>query len=237
MDGMNNNDGFREPTNEDGSGRLEKAAEQAREKLGEAKEGLAAGASGVAEFTRSAASATRERADHVAGIVKEAKPDPAVRSRVGDRTERSLERASGAVTGAAPAIGRGAERAAEKVGQALHGIAHPLGAVVGAIAGTLGGWWKKAEEEPYELPEAEEQACRTHFASVPVMPPGMTYDLARTGYGLGYIASRNPDYRDRGFDEVEPDLRRGFGGADPADYDSLRDFTRYGYERGTGGAL
>ena len=61
----------------------------------------------------------------------------------------------------------------------------------------------------------------------------MTYERALPGYTLGYVAAGNPGYRGRRFEEIEPDLRHGFTEEPGTDYDTLRDFTRYGYERGT----
>ncbi len=115
--------------------------------------------------------------------------------------------------------------------------ARPFATVLGAVAGTLGGWWNKAAEERLALPETEEQACRAHFASIAVPPPGMPYGRARTGYALGYVASRNPGYGGRRFEDVETELRRGFGEQHAADYDALREFTRYGYDRGMSGSV
>ncbi len=211
-----------------------RAMEKTRETLERAKEGIATGAAEVAHYTRAAASETRARAEKVVEFVREAEPDENLKSSVAGNTERTLDRASEALIGAAPAIGRNAERAATKLGEVLHSVAHPLAAVLGAIAGTLGGWWRKAAEERYDMPPTVEEECRGHFASVAGLPPEVTFERARTGYAFGYVASRNPGYQGRSFDEVEPELREGFGPQLSADYDLLREFTRYGYGRGTG---
>jgi hypothetical protein len=217
--------------------RVAKVAEQAREKLDGAREklegareGIAAGAASVAEVTRSVAHETRERAGKVVEIVRESEPDAELRATVSTRTESSLDRAGSALQGAAPTIGRATEKAAEKVGQAIRAVAHPLAVVLGTIAGTLGGWWKTASERRFEMPGAEEEACRLHFTSIAVLPAEMTYERARTGYSLGYLARQNPGYSGRGFEEIEPELRAGFIDR-PDEYDSLRDFTRWAYER------
>lgn len=223
-----------EPMNDQEPGRLNRMAEQTREAMGRAKEKVAAGAAGATEMSRTAVSGARDRAGRVVDFVREAESDAELKGAVSSRTEHSIDRASEALINAAPAIGRGSERAAEKVGQALHLISGPFGAILGAIAGTLGGWWKKAAQDPYELPETDEQACREHFATLAVVPSSMTYDRARSGYALGYVASRNPDYQGRPFEELEPELRRGFGDEHAEDYEALREFTRYGYGRGTG---
>jgi hypothetical protein len=38
-----------------------------------------------------------------------------------------------------------------------------------------------------------------------------SYDDVRPAYQLGHIASLNPDYNGRSFDEVEPELQHGWG--------------------------
>jgi hypothetical protein len=211
-----------------------RAVEKTRETLERAKEGIATGAAEVAHYTRTAAAETRARAEKVVEFVREAEPDANLKANVADNTERTIDRASEALIGAAPAIGRNAERAATRLGEVLHSVAHPLAVVLGAIAGTLGGWWRKAAEERYDMPPTIEEACRGHFAMAVDLPPEITFDRARTGYAFGYVASRNPGYQGRSFDEVEVELREGFGPELAADYDLLREFTRYGYGRGAG---
>ncbi|CAN5789334.1 hypothetical protein BH23GEM3_BH23GEM3_24220 [soil metagenome] len=218
----------------------ERASHDTREPRGvleRAKDGVVAGASSVAGFTKTIASETVEKATRAADFVRESETDAELKSMVASTTEQKLHQAGDRLSGAAPAIGRGAERAAEAVGAALHLVAAPLATILGAIAGVLGGWWNKAAAAGPELPEAEEDACRAHFATITVIPAEMTYDRARTGYALGYIAARNPAYRGRGFDDVEPDLRQGFRDVRTAEYDSLRDFARFGYGRGAGTGL
>ena len=113
-----------------------------------------------------------------------------------------------------------------------------VGAVVGALAATVGGWWAMhagSDTRAVEVGEEDERHFRSHFDTHPPRDTGrLTYEDARTGYTLGHAASRNPSYAGRGFDEVEPELRSGFSGEHSGTYDSLRDYTRYGYERGTG---
>jgi hypothetical protein len=204
-------------------------------RLVRAKEGVVTGVSHVAEnvseFTRDVVDATREKARQAARIVREAEPDTVLRERTQKSTEGGLDRAGQAVVGAAPAIGRGAEYAATRVGDALKFVARPVGVVIGALAGTVGGWWNKASELRQHMPDEEEQACRIHFASF--AGGDLTFDQARSGYVIGYVAGCNPDYHGRAFEDVEPDLRQGFG-AEDTEYDVLREFARYGYSRGMG---
>ncbi len=107
--------------------------------------------------------------------------------------------------------------------------------IVGGIALAAGGWWagRKLYESLRDISEEEEQECRTYYESHPVRTTGVPYDRARTVYVVGYAAARNPEYAGRSFDDVEPHLRSGFSGSRAASYDSLRDFARRGYERGT----
>jgi hypothetical protein len=110
--------------------------------------------------------------------------------------------------------------------------------IVGGIALAAGGWWagRKLYDSLRDISEEEEQECRTYYESHPVRTTGVPYDRARTVYVVGYAAARNPEYAGRSFDDVEPHLRSGFGGSRAASYDSLRDFARRGYERGTSGS-
>lgn len=133
-----------------------------------------------------------------------------------------------------PGIGEQAGEGVGGIGGALAGagigsLAGPIGTIVGGVAGALGGWWagekvgRAAEDfgdhEPY---------YREHYNANKV---GDTeWDDARTGYGLGHVAGRNPSYRGRSYDEVESDLRKGWKNRD-RDFDSMRPYVRSGYER------
>lgn len=107
--------------------------------------------------------------------------------------------------------------------------------VVGAVALAAGGWWagKQLLSSFSKMSREDDTHYRTHFDTYPTRPVGMTYTRARSGYALGHLAAQNPSYAGRSFDEVEPDLRGGFTGGNAGQYDTLRDFCRYGYERGT----
>lgn len=226
-----------EPRNDPGeaaeTGRMERMRERTRDTLDKAKEGLAAGAATATEVGRNAVTGARDRASRAAEFVRDAEADVELERTVTRRTENSLERAGEALTRAAPTIGRGTERVAEKLGQALQAVSHPTGVALGSIAGTVGGWWRKAADEGQDMPESEDEVCRAHFMRIAAPPPGMTYDRARPAYAVGYLASRNPGYRGRPFDELELELREGFREDGTGSYDSVRDFARFGYERGS----
>lgn len=99
-------------------------------------------------------------------------------------------------------------------GAVIGSIAGPIGTVIGGIAGALGGWW--AGREIAETAEGYAQAADTHHrnnfesGSTDVRGRFASYDHARPLYQLGYLAAQNPDYAGRSFDEVEPDLQRGW---------------------------
>jgi hypothetical protein len=229
------------------------AARHMREAGRETKEAMEAGGSGTLERSREAArevgrkaehatervaDAARDlghKAGHVAERVRHAEPDRDLEQRADTATENVVHRAGDAIRGAAPTIGRGVEAVVGAAGASLSAIGGPLGTVVGKIAGRVGGWWSSASEAIHELPEEEQRACLLHFEAYTPRPADMTFERALPGYGLGYVAARNPEYRGRRFEDIEPDLRQGFAADQATDYDSLRDFTRYGYERGTTG--
>jgi hypothetical protein len=213
---------------EDEAGRIRRAAEQARDALDHAREGLAAGASGIADVARRAVGETRERAEKVIEFVREAETDEHLKSSVARGTGSSLDRAGDMLIDSAPAIGRNVERAAEGLGHVLHRISGPLAAVLGAIAGTVGGWWRRAAQGEYSVSLDIETLCREHFEGS-AAPTGMTFDRAWTGYSLGFIAQQNPEYHGRAFDEIEGDLSGGFERRE--EFDVLRDYARFGFER------
>jgi hypothetical protein len=224
-------------TSESEESRLARVREQAKQGLERAREGLSAGAANVADVTRNVASTAAEKAGRAAEFIREAETDAELKRSVEHGTEQTLHAAADRVSGAAPAVGRGAETAARVMGSALHKAAHPVGVALGAIAGTLGGWWQKAHEKAPQFPASEDEACRAHFTMVTVHPDDMTYEEARTGYALGYIAAGNPAYGGRGFDAIEEDLRHGFSGGREEEFERLREYARYGYGRGTGGTM
>lgn len=133
-----------------------------------------------------------------------------------------------------PGIGEQAGEGVGGIGGALAGagigsVAGPIGTIIGGVAGALGGWWagekvgRAAEDfgdnEPY---------YRSHFDENRLSD--VDWNTARTGYGLGHVAGRNPTYRGRRYDEIETDLRRGWKDRD-RDFETVRPYVRHGYER------
>jgi hypothetical protein len=110
-------------------------------------------------------------------------------------------------------------------GAGIGSIAGPVGTVIGGIAGAVGGWWagEKAGRAVEDMGEHDDY-YRSHHRELG--RNDIDYDEARVGHAAG----RNPDYSTRSFDEVEPDLRRGWN-YDGRDYDTMRPYVRTGYER------
>lgn len=113
---------------------------------------------------------------------------------------------------------------ADEIGEAAGGIsgtllgagigatAGPVGVLIGGIAGALGGWWagRAVTEAAEKLSEDDHAYFRQHFERHPDRPADRSYEDVRNAYVLGHIASENPNFVAREFDEVEPELRRGW---------------------------
>jgi hypothetical protein len=119
-------------------------------------------------------------------------------------------------------------------GAAVGALAGPIGALVGVIAGALGGWWigrTSADTAPIE--EMEEE-LRAHHASGAGQPADTNYERVRPLYWFGAMAAVNPDYAGRNYEEIEPDLRRGWTAAMVEQYgswESVRGVAREGFVR------
>jgi uncharacterized protein (TIGR02271 family) len=99
-------------------------------------------------------------------------------------------------------------------GAAIGSVAGPVGTVIGGIAGAVGGWWagKEVADAATSYNDVNDAEFQTHFTGLSKDSRGRitSYDQARPAYQVGYLASRNPDYRGRSFDQIESDLRRGW---------------------------
>lgn len=150
---------------------------------------------------------------------------------MGDRGElgRGHQRTDGETAGAAVG-GVGGAAMGAGVGSALG----PVGTVIGAIAGALGGWWtgeRVAEIAGQEFRGEEDYFRQSHTSGARATP----YDSARPAYQLGYVAGRNPDYRGRSFEDVEPHLRSGWGRgleSHVGDWSAVRPLVNQAFNRG-----
>ena len=75
-----------------------------------------------------------------------------------------------------------------------------------------------------------ESHYRKHFQSDRTSSRLDSYDDARIGYGVGHIAGRNPSYRSRPFEEIEPEIRDNWRD-EQHDYDTMRPYIREAYGR------
>jgi hypothetical protein len=156
------------------------------------------------------------------------------------RIERAKEAALGPHTGK-PSLG-------DEVGEATGGIAGvllgagigtsagPVGTLLGGIAGAIGGWWtgRAIAEAAEKLSTDDEEQFRAHYESSNATIADRSYEDVRGAYVLGHIASHNPNFADREFAEVEPELARGWRKCanPPCEWEQARAFVGEGYRRG-----
>jgi len=118
-------------------------------------------------------------------------------------------------------------------GAAIGSLAGPVGTAIGAIAGAVGGWWsgRAAADAASSIDATDDDYYRQRFAET----GGRDYEAARPAFQLGHVAGYNPDYAGRSFEEIEPDLRRGWTD-DVAersdDWENVRGYARDAFERG-----
>jgi hypothetical protein len=136
---------------------------------------------------------------------------------------------------------------ADQIGEAAGGIsgtllgagvgsaAGPLGTLVGGIAGALGGWWagRAVTEAAEKLSEDDLTYYRQHYESHPDRPADRSFDDARNAYILGHIAAENPNFVARQFEEVEPELERGWTAQSDkwGSWPAARPYAREAYSR------
>jgi hypothetical protein len=170
---------------------------------------------------------------------------------LGDRVSRAGGRASDALTADDvkhhddnPTVGDQIGEAAGGIsgvlaGAAIGSLGGPIGTVIGGIAGAIGGWWtgRAISEAASNFTHADDVHYRRHYDARDVAVESGSerdYDAVRPAYQLGHIASRNPDYTGRSFDEVEPELRRGWTSdvsAGSGEWDEVREYARTAYYR------
>jgi hypothetical protein len=85
------------------------------------------------------------------------------------------------------------------------------------------------------LTNEDDSYFRSHYESSPNRLADRSYEHARPAYQLGHVASRNPDYANRSWNEVESDLQRGWN-ADASrqygDWSTVRPYASEGFNRG-----
>lgn len=132
-------------------------------------------------------------------------------------------------------------------GAALGSLGGPLGTIIGGIAGAAGGWWTgRAVSEAASSFDNDDDYYRNSYSSrsgtsgtgsSSSSRSSMDYDSARPAYQLGHVAGMNPDYANRSYSDVEPELRRGYesyasNNANAPRYEDVRNHVADAYQRG-----
>jgi len=122
------------------------------------------------------------------------------------------------------------------IGAGIGSAAGPVGALIGGVAGAIGGWWagRAVGEAAGSVTREDEAHFRAHYDSQSERPADRAYDDVRGAYYLGQIASHNPNFIARTFDEVEPELERGWSQAadKQGSWKSVRPYAAEGFSRG-----
>jgi hypothetical protein len=153
--------------------------------------------------------------------VEDALPKQIDRGPAGDEDPVTVTEGLGGVTGGALGVGLGA-------------LLGPAGMIVGGLAGAVGGWWAGrgvAQVADDFGDETDEHYRRLHEQQ---HADRCSYEDARGFYNLGRVARCNPDYEGRRFEEVEPELRRGWreeGAGRFRSWDEVRPFVSTGYDQ------
>lgn len=121
-------------------------------------------------------------------------------------------------------------------GAALGSLGGPMGTIIGGLAGAVSGWWagRAISEAASRFTHHDDAAFRSHYEASPNRLADRDYDEVRPAYQLGYLASQNPDYANRSFDEIEPELKRGWTEdvrARHGEWESIRGYARDAYDR------
>jgi hypothetical protein len=163
------------------------------------------------------------------------------RDNIPDSTDGKLERAKDKALGKHddhPGVADHVGEAAGGIsgvtaGAAIGSMAGPIGTVIGGIIGAMGGWWtgRAVAEAATAVTTDDDNYYRSHYDRSPIAD--RRYDDVAPAYHLGHIASRNPDYHSRSFDDIESDLRSGWTkNSNLGSWDSVRGYAREGYSRG-----
>ncbi len=162
-----------------------------------------------------------------------------------DSTDSRMERAKDKALGkhddnpsVADQVGEGVGSISGMVAGATIGtVAGPIGTLIGGIAGAVGGWWtgRAVSEAAEALTTDDDNYYRSHYEKSPNRLADRGYEHVRPAYHLGHIAARNPDYADRGWNEVETDLQRGWNSdasRQYGDWSTVRPYASEGFNRG-----
>ncbi len=121
-------------------------------------------------------------------------------------------------------------------GAAIGSAGGPIGTIIGGIAGAVGGWWAghAVAEAAHKFTHEDDSFYRERFENRPDRLADRRYDDVRPAYQLGHIARMNPDYTGRTFNDVEPEIRHGWGNdlrARHGDWSMVRPYAEEAYNR------
>jgi uncharacterized protein YcfJ len=96
------------------------------------------------------------------------------------------------------------------VGTAIGALGGPVGGAIGAVVGSaIGGLLGKSTAEAFD-PTVEEAYWRDTYASRPYAKSDLVYDDYVSAYRTGYEGYDRYYSEGRQYDEVEPELQRGY---------------------------
>jgi len=111
-------------------------------------------------------------------------------------------------------------------------VAGPVGSVVGAVAGAVAGGLAGKEIAKAIDPSAEEAYWRENYASRSYVTRGTTFDEYGPAYRYGVDAYGR--YKDRSFDQAEPELMRDWDhakGTSKLTWENAKHATRDAWQR------
>jgi outer membrane lipoprotein SlyB len=121
-------------------------------------------------------------------------------------------------------------------GMSVGAIGGPVGLVIGGLAGALGGWWA-GRGVADAITAYDDADLRKHDEDSPNHLADRGYDEVRASYAIGHLAGRNPEYAGRSFEEIEPELQRGWSddvARQAGEWHAVRGFARAAFERARG---
>ena len=141
----------------------------------------------------------------------------------GDRDRGGLEKTGEAV----------GEFAGRMMGKAGDTAVDLTGRMFDSMASVLGGWWSgdDARTAANGFGDEHERECRRHFDSTPARG-SMSYESTRPLYQFGHVARQSPEYRNRSFTDVEPELRRAWEsapGSSRPEWSTVRDYVGFSF--------
>lgn len=149
-----------------------------------------------------------------------------------ERTGEALGEAAGGAAGAmGEAAGAMGEAAGRLAGRMTDTALNVTGQVFDSMASVLGAWWSgpEASRAAERFSADREPACEQHFEA---RSSGRDYSTTRPLYQFGHVAGQNPDYQNRSFSEIEPELRQAWESGPSRQYgrwDDVREYVDFAF--------